>query len=155
MAKELPLIIHQIDERSYYEKFAKKLIEHFQDNLNYTNVGTSTDSVYKLQKGFSYRLYFDNNRRINKITLEHKFAGLFVDMGVGKGLSLDEIGYQKIGRTLLGRKVKRRRAKRWYLKTIYGQTIRLMNIVSKHRGDEFTVLVNQSFEKLGAIQIII
>lgn len=153
MSKPLPDIIYKIDERSYYDKFARKLISHFRSNLDFTNVGTGTDNIPDLKNSMKYRLYLDSNRRINRITLEYDFVGLFIDLGVGRGVPLDDIGYQKIGRTLLGRKVKQRRAKRWYLKTIHGQTIRLMNIVSAQRGHEFTVMVDSALHNFKKINI--
>lgn len=152
MAKEIPSIIRKIDERGYYDKFARTMISHMQSNIDKTDIRGWGNDI-KLRNSFRYRLYFDSNRRIQRITLEHKFAGLFVDLGVGRGVKLDDIGYQKIGRTLLGRKVGQRRAKRWYLKTIYGQTIRLMNIVTQQRGDEFTVIVTDAFDKIGKINL--
>lgn len=142
MDRVIPDIIYKINERAYYDRFARKVIDHFANNLDRTNVGPGSDSVYDLKKSMRYSLFFDGNRRISRIRIEYSFYGLFIDLGVGRGVPLEDIGYQKIGRSLLGRKVKGRRAKRWYLKTIYGQTIRLMTIVSAQRGSEWTVLMD-------------
>lgn len=142
MARVIPDIIYKINERAYYDRFARKVIDHWANNLDRTNVGPGSDSVYDLKRSLRYSLFFDGQRRISRIRFEYNFNGLYVDLGVGRGLPLEDIGYQKIGRSLLGRKVRGRRAKRWYLKTIYGQTIRLMTIVSAQRGNEWTVLMD-------------
>lgn len=150
---DLPSIIYKINERSYYEKFAKQLIKHLSGNLETVATGLKYNEINIVKKSLKYRLYFDGNRRVNRIVLEHNLVGLMIDLGVAKGVKLEDVGYQKIGRTLLGRKVKKRRAGRWYLKTIYGQTIRLMEIVAKQRGDEYTVIVQKGLEQVSKINI--
>lgn len=153
MNKPLPDVFHKIDERAYYDKFARQLIKHFQSNIDQILSSIKQGELKQVRKGFSHRIQLDSNGRVKRIIIEHVHRGLFVDLGVGRGLKLDDIGYQKIGRTLLGRKVNNRRAGRWYLKTAYGQTIRLMNLVAKQRGDEYTVIVQRALSDIGKIEV--
>lgn len=150
---KLPDVFRKIEERAYYDKFARQLIKHFQANIDQIYASIKQGELKEVRRGFSHRIQLDSLGRVTRIIIEHKHRGLFVDLGVGRGLKLDDIGYQKIGRTLLGRKVKNRRAGRWYLKTAYGQTIRLMNLVAKQRGDQYTVLVNEYLKNIGNITI--
>lgn len=148
-------IIEKINQRGYYDKFARKVLEHFQNNLSALDSRLPHGQIRLIKRSISYRLYFDSERNISKITITSPLIGLFVDLGVGTGVKLPDIGYQKIGRTMLGRKVNGRRARRWYLKTIHGQTIRLMGIVAKDRGDQFTVMLQQAFDRIGPINLSI
>ena len=153
MNKPLPNVFLKIEERAYYDKFARQLIRHFQANIDKIYSSIKQGELKEVRRGFSHRIQLDSYGRVSRIIIEHSKRGLFVDLGVGRGLKLDDIGYQKIGRTLLGRKVNNRRAGRWYLKTAYGQTIRLMDLVAKQRGDQYTVLVNQYLKSIGNITV--
>lgn len=153
--RELPSIIYKINERSYYEKYAKQLVKHLSTNLDTIAPKLKYNEINIVKRSLKYRLYFDSSRRVSRIVLEHNKVGLMIDLGVAKGVKLEDVGYQKIGRTLIGRKVKQRRAGRWYLKTIYGQTIRLMEIVAKQRGDEYTAVVRQTLDHVSNINITI
>jgi hypothetical protein len=150
-------IIKKIYERGKYEDFARYTIERFKQNMRLIDSrkgkGGKGLNDSKLMQGLKYRLVYGGDRRVSKIVFEYPAHGLFVDMGVGRSLNLDDIGYQKIGRTLLGRKVKDRRARRWYLKTIYGRTIALMGMVAKERGDEFGVTVAHYMDELKRIDL--
>ena len=153
--KEIPSVISKIYARGQYEDFAKRLVGKLQRNISKLDIGKNHKAKdgLKLIDSFTHQLHYDSNRRVTKITISHKYAGFFVDLGVGRSLALEDIGYQKIGRSLLGRKVKSRRAKRWYLKTIYGQTIYLMSIVAKDRGDEYSVAISHALNNFDKIQI--
>lgn len=153
-------IIKKIYERGLYDDFARRTVDRFKANMrlidsnkNEKGEGGKGLENSALMMGLKYRLVYGGNRRVSKIVFEYPGHGLFVDMGVGKSLSLGEIGYQRIGRTLLGRKVKERRARRWYLKTIYGRTITLMGIVAKERGDEFGVTVAHYIDEMKKIEL--
>ena len=153
--KEIPSVISKIYARGQYEQFALRLVDKLQKNIKKLEIGKKHDvkDGLRLIDSFTHKLHYDSNRRVSKITISHKYAGFFVDLGVGRSLPLEDIGYQKIGRSMLGRKVKNRRAKRWYLKTIYGQTIYLMGIVAKDYGDEYSVAVTHTLKSFEKIQI--
>lgn len=153
--KEIPSVISKIYARGQYEQFAKRLVGKLQHNISKLDIGKKHQAKdgLKLIDSFVHKLHYDSNRRVTKITISHKYAGFFVDLGVGRGTPLEDVGYQKIGRTMLGRKVKNRRAKRWYLKTIYGQTLYLMSIVAKDYGDEYSVAITHALDNFEKVQI--
>jgi hypothetical protein len=142
-------IIAKIHERSVMEKFAKELIRQFQKNLGKTDIGQSG----KLGNSFKYSIGVDKDRYVNRISISHLSYGTFVDMGVSNGVSLGDIGTQKIGESLLGRKIEERQAKRWYYKKIYGQTIRLAEVIMNTRGYEFRVAIEDALDAIPDVKI--
>ena len=147
-AKKRELML-RLREREVMEKFAKELIRQFAKNMEKTELGQTG----ALEKSFRHRLYYDHDRRVNKLAISHLAYGTFVDMGVSNGVELDDIGIQKIGKSLLGKKIGERRAKRWYYKKIYGQTIRLAEYVMNERGLEFRVAIEDAFDEVSQIKL--
>lgn len=142
-------IINRIYERQVMLKFASVLEQQFKENLRKTKTGESG----KLEKSFRTKVHIGTDRRVSKISFTHLDYGVFVDMGVGNGVNLSDIGMQKIGRTLLGRKIGERRAKRWYYKKIHGQTIRFATIIMTMRGLEFKVALESAIDQIADVRI--
>jgi hypothetical protein len=134
----------KIKDRANMDKFARELVKQFRENLDKTNaVGSG-----KLKNEIEYKLHYGSDRLVHRITLTHPTYGMFVDMGVGRGVKLQDIGYQRIGKSLLGKKIGERRAKRWYLKKIFGQTIRLAEYVQNTRGNYYTVQIKDYLDQV-------
>lgn len=142
-------IINKIDDRRTMDGFGRELINQFVKNIQKTDASDTG----ALARSFSYRLHYGSDRLVDRITFSHLEYGMFLDMGVGNGVSLEDIGYQKIGARLLGRKIGQRRAKRWYYKKIHGQTIRLAEIVMETRGWNYTLEIADAIEKVGDVNI--
>lgn len=142
-------IIRKIHQRGVMAKFGEELVRQFHKNLGKTDIGRSG----QLGRSFKYRLHFDSQRNVKKLSFSHLEYGVFVDMGVSRGVSLDDIGTQRIDRTLLGRKIGERRAKRWYYKKIHGQTIRFADIVMSMRGLEYRVAIESAIDEIADVSI--
>jgi hypothetical protein len=131
------------------EGFAKNLIKQFEKNMDKLDIGDTGAG----RRSFRSKLFFDSDRHVSKIRIHHLDYLTYVDIGVGRGVSVSDIGMQRIGRTLLGRKVGDRRAKRWYYKKIYGQTIALAVYVMEIRGDHARVMVEEYLDEIGKVEI--
>lgn len=142
-------MLMKIKDRGNMEKFAVVLIKKFQQNLRDLKVGDTG----RLTSGFKHRIHRGSDGLVHKISFSHPNYGTFVDMGVGNGVSLEDIGMQTIGKNLLGRKVQNRRAKRWYLKMIYSQTVRLASYVQNTRGNYYTAIFHQTLQELPDVNI--
>ena len=125
----------RLKDHENMDKFGKELVKQFREAMKTAKVGGSGN----LKNSISYKLHLGPDRLVNRITLSHIDYGMFVDMGVGRGVKLTDIGYQRIGKSLLGKKIGERRAKRWYYKKIFGQTIRLAQYVQNTRGTFYMV----------------
>jgi hypothetical protein len=137
-------LLLRIQERGAMEAFAKTLIKQFRSNIDKLNIGESGAG----RASFRYKLFFDSDRHVSKIRVHHLDYLTYVDIGLGKGVSVSDIGSQRIGRTLLGRKIGERRAKRWYYKKIYGQTIALAVYVMEVRGDHARVMLREWMDEI-------
>ena len=136
-------------ERQVMHKFARVLEQQLRENFNKTNVGQSGD----LERSLTTKVHLGADRRVSKISYSYLEYGIFVEMGVHNGTTLDDVGAQRIGRTLLGRKIGKRRAKRWQYKKLHGSAIRLADIVMTMRGNEYRIAIEEAIDAIGDVRL--
>jgi hypothetical protein len=88
-------------------------------------------NTYELVNSFVHGVISDSGGDPERIEFAFKYYGKFVDMGVGKGISLADIGMRET----------KRRPKKWYSPVFYAEVKKL------------TLLLAQKFGRLGAVTI--
>lgn len=88
----------------------------------------------KLRDSFKFKV---RQADFNEVNILISFAewGSFVEWGVGKGVTIDDVPILSKARGLVGRlDGQKRRPKKWYSKTIYYEVKKLSNILSQKFG---------------------
>ena len=109
------------------EAWAEIVLDRWIDKIEKLGIG------YSLQLEESFRMEVISNAGgdVARIEFAFKYYGTFVDMGVGRGVKLNQIKEVRIDRRLEGRhKGNYRQAKPWYGKTFYAERMKLMEILS-------------------------
>ena len=88
-------------------------------------------NTYELVNSFIHQVISDSGGDPERIEYAFKYYGKFVDMGVGKGIKLADIGMREI----------KRRPKKWYSPVLYAEVKKLALILA------------QKFGRLGAVTI--
>ena len=83
-----------------------------QLNINYS---------YQLADSFANHIVSHSNGDIARIEFAFNYYGKFVDMGVGKGITIDDVGSP----------ITTRRPKPWYSRTFYAEVKKLATILSE------------------------
>lgn len=114
----------KIYEKGVIEAWSRIAVEKFQAKINKFSIGQTNNLAQSIK-------YI---RHPDKVTFTFNKYGRFVDMGVGKGVT---VGGVKEGRSVhakaLGQK-NSRRAKKWYSPTLRHQIIRLTEIMASELG---------------------
>jgi len=87
---------------------------------------------YELANSFTHEIVSSAAGNPQRIEFAFKYYGKFVDMGVGRGISLSEIGQA----------VSRRKTKKWYSPVIFSEVKKLAEMLAEKHG------------KLGALTIV-
>lgn len=88
-------------------------------------------STYQLEESFRHEVLSNAGNPV-QIAFAFRFYGRFVDMGVGKGVSLGEVKEQAVSRALEGRNAHNsRKPKPWYGKTFHAERIKLAEILAQ------------------------
>lgn len=124
-------------------QWAHIAIREFQFAMVAKGVGVS-----RLYHSFTYSLKMDSNGMPREIGIGFLYHGRFVDMGVGKGVKMEDIkGNLEVWRNL-SRKQKKgltkpRRPKKWYSPTAYREFAILGRILSEEFGVGISNVVEQ------------
>lgn len=108
------------------EAWADIVIQNWHDKIDKLNI----NRTYDLYNSFIHHIITNANGNIARIEFSFNYYGKFVDMGVGSGVSLNDIG------------VSSRRPKRWYSPVMYREIKRLAEIMA------------EKFARKGALAII-
>jgi len=92
------------------------------------------DSIEKYGAVESGSLLSSINARVvqDEVHLAYNYYGMFVDMGVGKGVSLGDVAFNSEFRGVDG--ASGRRPKKWYSPTMYREVAKLSEILQERFG---------------------
>jgi hypothetical protein len=128
------------NEKEIVSKWADILIQRWRKNLRRRKVGKDG----ALNKSFAYSILSAPDGSVILAKLEFLFYGRFVDMGVGKGTTID-----KVSRSQMADKVRgKRRPKKWYSGTLAGETRKLATILSTEIGGEGIQSIESALDKI-------
>lgn len=107
--------------------WAEIVLERWEQKIETLRIG------YSLQLEDSFLLdLMSSGPHVSQIAFSFKYYGKFVDMGVGKGVSLGEVKGNITERRLVGRETgNRRRAKKWYSPVFYTEVAKLKHILAE------------------------
>jgi len=104
------------------EAWADITIRNWLDKIDKLNINRS----FQLYNSFVHHVVSNAGGDIARIEFAFDYYGKFVEMGVGKGVSLEDVGIDT-----------KRRPKRWYSKTLYAELIKLSELLAEkyaHKG---------------------
>lgn len=114
------------DLRLTVDAWADIVTSNWLDKINKLNVQYS----FQLEESIRYELINNAGGLPERVEFSYNYYGKFVDMGVGKGVSLGDVKDQRNDGS--GRKA--RRPKKWYSTTMYAEVIKLREILAKKYG---------------------
>lgn len=111
-----------MEQNQTAEAWASILVERWQKEIEKLDI-IDSKSLYN---SFEKVVVSEANGDVQKIELAYNFYGWFVDLGVGKGVKLED--------TLLGSRA--RKPKKWIAGILNKETYKLAEIMAKKYGDE-------------------
>ena len=112
------------------DEWAFFTISIWREKMVKYKVGLSTSG--NLERSFLKEVIGTPGGGLISINFSFKYYGKFVDMGVGKGTKLGDVGQNKTSRYLEGKMIGNRRIpKKWYSKTLFAETATLKEILSR------------------------
>lgn len=114
------------------EAFADIVIDNWLDNITKLRIG----HTFNLQNSLSYEILHGADRLPSAIVFSLPLYGKFVDMGVGKGVRLEDVKSSE----------NQRRPRKWYSKTFYSQSLKLSNILARKYGRIGTLAIVEQIE---------
>ncbi len=115
----------QQDRNHYLDAWAKTMITIWQEKVIQQNIRDTGE----LLESFNNALFYNSNGDVVKIIHTYMYYGRMVDMGVGKGVNLDEVKHSD------------RKPKKWYNK-VYYRSIKVMSEkLAELYGEEFQAIL--------------
>ena len=97
---------------------------------------------FSLENSIGYELFSSTGGIPERVEFVFNYYGKFVDMGVGKGVSIGDVKSQR-GENVGSRY---RRPKRWYSKELYSQTLKLQEILAKKYGRIASLVIVENID---------
>lgn len=97
------------------EAWAEIVIERWEDKIRRLNIGHTGQLV----RSFHQHVYAHANGVPELITFTFEYYGKFVDMGVGRGITVEQVGFSN------------RRPKSWYSKVFFSQLEKLKELLAE------------------------
>ncbi|MBE0663736.1 MAG: hypothetical protein IH597_14875 [Bacteroidales bacterium] len=109
------------DLRLTVEAWADIVMDNWLDKIDKLKIGLS----WQLEDSLKSTLISNAGGLPERVEFTFNYYGKFVDMGVGKGVTIDMVK---------DRSDHRRRPKKWYSATMYAEIIKLREILAKKYG---------------------
>lgn len=120
------------------DRWAEIVLEKWQRAIRKLRIGDSGELFDSLAR----QVVSASDGDVQKVIFFYNYYGAFVDMGVGRGVKVGGVKESALSRRLEGkRNGNRRRAKKWHNKILYGQTIRLGEIMQDEYGNAAVVTI--------------
>ncbi len=110
------------------EAWSDIVIDNWLDNISKLRIGY----FFQLESTLHYNIFSSGHNLPSVVEFSFPLYGKFVDMGVGRGVKLEDVKSSD----------NNRRPKKWYSKTFYSQTLKLSQILS------------QKYARMGTLAII-
>lgn len=109
-----------MDQQQTIEAWANYVIERWELEI----IRLKINSSGQLLKSFTSEIITQSNGNVEKITFAFDYYGKFIDMGVGRGVTVAEVSQSN------------RRPKPWYNKTFFSQVKKLGEIMAEKYQNE-------------------
>lgn len=114
------------NKNEYYQAWAKMMVTIWLDKISALNIYDTGE----LFKSFLTEIMVQSGGDIEKISYSYRYYGRMVDMGVGRGVSIDEAGSGS-----------GRRKKPWYNKSWYHSVKILTEKRAQMYGEDFKMII--------------
>jgi len=94
--------------------------------------------TYELSQSFIHHIISNAGGDIARIEFAFLFYGRFVDMGVGKGIKIEDTGMKE----------SRRRPHKWYSPVIYSQVKKLTEILAEKYAHKGALIIVEKINKI-------
>jgi hypothetical protein len=124
------------------DAWSQFVIERWKKKINALQIGYSQS----LEDSLS-REVFSSSGNISKVEFSFNYYGKFTDMGVGRGVSLGDVGSLQSDRSLSGNETgNRRRPKKWHSKTFFTEVAKLKFILAENYAHAGTISIRESID---------
>lgn len=117
-----------ISQQHLASEWARITIEKWRTALNAKKIGQSS----QLYNSFLSNIIINANGDISKIELMFRFYGRFVDMGVGRGTTISQVGDKPSQKARAAQLIAGRTPKKWYSKTKTAEVRKLNELMAQH-----------------------
>lgn len=93
-------------------------------------------STYQLADSFTNHVISHSNGDIAKIEFAFNYYGKFVDMGVGKGVTIDDVGSPNANR----------KPRPWYSRTFYAEVKKLATILAEKYARKGALIIIENID---------
>jgi hypothetical protein len=114
------------------EAWADIVIDNWLDNLAKLRIGY----YFQLESNLHYNIFSGGHNLPSAVEFSFPLYGRFVDMGVGRGVKLEDVKSTDNSR----------RPKKWYSKTFYSETLKLSQILSQKYARMGTLAIKEQIE---------
>jgi hypothetical protein len=113
------------------EAWADIVIERWEQKIERLNIGSSGQLI----KSFYHTVQTQSNGNPELIVFTFEYYGKFVDMGVGRGVTIEEVEFSN------------RRPKAWYSKTFFSQLEKLKELLAEKYARKSQLAIITEIEK--------
>lgn len=112
------------------EAWASIVVERWETQIARLNIGHSGNLI----NSFAHHIITQSQGNPERIEFAFEYYGKFVDMGVGRGVSIGEVEFSD------------RRKKPWYSKTFFSQVKKLGEILSVKYSEKAKAIIVENIE---------
>jgi hypothetical protein len=117
------------DLRLTVQAWTDIVIDNWLDRLAKLNIGY----YFQLEDSLNFEI-IGNGALPAEVRLMFNYYGKFVDMGVGKGVKLEDVKSNRMEFSAGLEGASRRRPKKWYSKVFYSEVMKLGDILARKYG---------------------
>ena len=123
-------MIQQTNINETLQAWADIVIDNWEQKIHALKISYS----YSLVESFANHVVSESGGDASRIEFAFNYYGKFVDMGVGKGVSLKEVGQ---GWT-------KRKPRNWYSRTFFSEVVKLGDIVAKKYAQKGAITIAEN-----------
>lgn len=115
------------------DAWADIVTSNWLEKIHKLKIGVS----FQLEDSIQFELIGNSGRLPERIDFSFKYYGKFVDMGVGKNVTIELVNDKSFHR---------RRPKKWYTKVMYSQVMKLRDLLAKKYGHVAAISIVENID---------
>jgi len=132
----------QANDEKLVREWARITVDRWQEKMRKLKIADSG----RLMQSFMHTVIHNAEGDISKIDFAFEYYGKFVDMGVGKGVKIEDVKELGMSRREDGRRTgNRRRPKKWFNKTFYAEMMKLKELTQDRLATSISTEIASSF----------
>ena len=109
-------------------------IDSFEQKMNALDI----NDTFALAESFKSHVFMESGGNIDRIEFIYNYYGKYIEMAVGKGVSMEDVGISSSGR----------RKRMWYTPVFYRHVKRLGEILAQKYGRMSQLIIIENLETL-------